>query len=130
MSHPTHSQKKPPTLLRALLLPALTPHIPHPPTDIASCLSHVLRIRCFVSLTGCESTGNKQQQPKPVGDAFVVFQDQFQSQKGGGTRAKGATAAGLPKPGLIKQTKPKAGIHKQCSLAGLLTKATVTMQIP
>lgn len=74
-------------------------------------------------LTGCGFTGNKQQQPKPVGDAFEVFQDQFQGKKAGGSRVKGATAAGLPKTGLIKQTKPKAGVQNRCSLTGLVHKA-------
>lgn len=51
-------------------------------------------------------TGNKQ--PKVVRDSFEVFQDQ--GKKTGGTRAKGATAAGLPGTGLLKQGKPRAGM--------------------
>ena len=61
--------------------------------------------------------GNKQQQPKPMEDAFEVFQDQTQGKKAGGSRAKGAAAAGLPGTALLKQTKPKAGIQDHCSLA-------------
>lgn len=55
-----------------------------------------------------ECTGNKQQQPKVVRDSFEVFQDQGKNT--GGTRAKGATAAGLPGNDLLKQGKPKAGM--------------------
>ena len=71
------------------------------------------------------NTGNKQQQPKLVGDAFEVFQDQLPGRKAGGTRAKGATAAGLPGTGLIKQTKPKAGIQNRCILAAAATTAAM-----
>ena len=60
--------------------------------------------------TSCMYTGKKQQQPKPVGDSFEVFQDRVQGKNTGGTRAKGTTAAGLPGAGLLRQTKPKAGI--------------------
>lgn len=69
--------------------------------------------------------GNKQQQPKPVGDAFEVFQDQLPGRKAGGTRAKGATAAGMSGTGLIKQTKPRTGIQDRCILAAAATTAAM-----